>query len=57
MREITNLASPQAKHAYAATLRLIDENHLADEWHFVQNGKKTTVKTTFVRTKPGFRSY
>jgi hypothetical protein len=38
MREITNLASPHAKHA--ATLRLIDEDHFSDEWHFVENGKR-----------------
>jgi hypothetical protein len=37
--DATNLASPGAGHMHNAKIHLIDQNHLASEWEFYQDGK------------------
>lgn len=37
--DATNLANPAAGHMHNAKIHLIDQNHLASEWEFYQDGK------------------
>ncbi len=50
MRDITNLV-PHTEHMNGTTWRLIDADHLTQEWHRMQDGKDTLVKLEFVRKK------
>lgn len=36
----TNLQDPQAGHMRRATIRLIDQHHIANQWAYFQNGKE-----------------
>lgn len=37
--DVTNLKSPQAGHMHRAMLRVIDENHIANEWTYRKDEK------------------
>ena len=50
--DITNLASTNAGYMHNATLHLVDNNHIASEWQFFENGQpKFTEKAQYTRIR------
>ena len=43
--DATNLSSPAAGHMHNAKIRIVDNNHLASEWQFYDNGKQKFNET------------
>jgi hypothetical protein len=43
--DATNLVNPSAGHMHNAKIHLIDQNHLASEWQFYQDGKPKLTET------------
>ena len=50
--DITNLANANAGYMHNATLHLVDNNHIASEWQFFENGQpKFTEKAQYSRIR------
>src|SRR5262249_3851473 len=48
--DASGLSSPEAGHMHNATFRLIDADHLSQDWQFVENGKpKFNESSQFTR--------
>jgi hypothetical protein len=43
--DATNLANPGTGHMHNAKIRFVDNNHLASEWQFYENGKPKFSET------------
>src|SRR5207248_2371405 len=50
--DATNLATPQSGHIHRALLTLVDSDHLAEDWYFLQDGKEKHEHFDFERQKP-----
>jgi hypothetical protein len=50
--DASNLASPAAGHMHNVTFRFVDNNHLATEWQFFENGQpKFTESAQYTRVR------
>jgi hypothetical protein len=50
--DATNLASAAAGHMHGTTIHFIDDNHIATEWQFYQDGKAAmTVRARYARVR------
>ncbi|HXZ28487.1 MAG TPA: hypothetical protein VEG08_10880 [Terriglobales bacterium] len=51
MIDITNLTSPQAGHMVRMVLTFEDDDHISEQWTFLENGKETTETFHLTRKK------
>jgi len=43
--DATNLAGPGAGHMHSAKFHFVDNDHLATEWEFYENGQRKMTET------------
>ena len=49
--DVTNLASPSAGHMHKVVFTLIDADHHAEDWYFIQDGKEMHERFELTRKK------